>query len=60
MSSVAVTKDEHQIFTNAWRQVIPYGTDYSSLTKKQIWDAAQEIYKDSPELLNAAKKQIYN
>jgi hypothetical protein len=24
MASVAVTRAEHQVFTNAWRQAIPY------------------------------------
>jgi hypothetical protein len=58
MLSVAVTKAEHQTFTNEWRNLIPYGTDYSSLSKTQIWEAAQKVYKNYPELLNAAQKTI--
>ncbi|RXE58098.1 RHS repeat-associated core domain-containing protein, partial [Acetivibrio mesophilus] len=59
MLSVAVTKTEHQAFTNAWRKLIPYGTNYSTLTKTQIWNYAQEVYKDYPALLDAAKKTIF-
>jgi len=59
MDSVAVTTTEHQAFTNAWRQLIPYGTDYSKLNQSQIWDAAQKVYKDYPQLLDAAKNTIF-
>ena len=59
MDSVAVTKAEHQAFTNAWRSEIPYGTDYGNLTKTQIWDKAQTIYKNYPELLESAKNTIF-
>jgi hypothetical protein len=60
MKSVAVTKAEHQAFTNPWRQVIPFGTDYSTLSKDYIWEAAQEIYKDAPELMKAAQETVFN
>ena len=59
MLSVAVTAAEHQKFTNAWRSVFKYGTNYSVLTKNDIWKAAQEIYKDFPELLQAARKTLF-
>ncbi|WP_054750422.1 hypothetical protein [Ruminiclostridium josui] len=59
MLSVAVNKTEHQVFTNAWRAIIPYGTDYSKLSKDQIWQAAQKVYKNFPALLEAAKKTIF-
>ena len=59
MLSVAVTAAEHQKFTNAWRDIFKYGTDYSKLTKNDIWKAAQKIYKDYPELLKAAKKTLF-
>ena len=59
MLSVAVTKEEHQMFTKAWRQAIPYGTDYNSITVSQLWDAAKQIYKDYPDLLDAAKRTLY-
>lgn len=59
MLSVAVTPAEHQAFTNAWRDVFKYGMDYSTLTPEIIWDAAQDIYKDYPELLDAAEEILF-
>ena len=59
MLSVAVTPAEHQKFTNAWRQVFKYGTDYRFVTKDDIWEAAQKIYEDYPEILDAAKRILY-
>jgi hypothetical protein len=59
MLSVALTKWEHNIFTMAWRAAFPYGMDYSTLTVDDIWDVAQQIYKDYPELLDAAKEILY-
>ena len=56
MLSVALTTTEHQKFTNAWRSMIPYGSDYSELTREKLWDYARSIYKDYPDLLNAAKE----
>ncbi len=58
MSSIAVTPAEHQIFTNAWRQAIPYSSSKSLLntdtaTKAQIEAAARNIYADYPEILKA-------
>ena len=60
MLSVAVTKTEHQKFTNAWRSVFQYGMDYSTLGKTDIWKAAQQIYRDYPELLKAAKSVLFD
>jgi len=59
MLSVAVTKAEHQKFTNAWRAHFKYGMDYSDLTQADIWDVAQTIYKDYPDLLDAAYKTLF-
>lgn len=59
MFSVALTPEEHQVFTNAWRSLVPYGTDYTSLTKEQIWTYAQSIYMEYPELLEAARQTIF-
>jgi hypothetical protein len=53
MLSVAVTKAEHQAFTNAWRKLIPYGDDTRKATQEQILKAAREIYKDYPDILKA-------
>ena len=36
-----------------------YGMDYSELTIAELWDAAQEIYKDYPELLDAAEAILH-
>ena len=59
MLSVAVTATEHQGFTNAWRSIFPYGMDYSDVTIDMLWDAAQKIYKDYPDLLDAAKTILF-
>lgn len=53
MLSVGVTKAEHQIFTNAWRKMIPYGEGTANATREQIMKAAREIYKDYPDILKA-------
>jgi len=59
MLSIVLTKEEHQVFANAWRAAVPYGTDYATLSAQQIWEHAQRIYADYPELLDAAKKTIF-
>ncbi|MCK4764789.1 MAG: hypothetical protein KAW12_21505, partial [Candidatus Aminicenantes bacterium] len=52
--SIAVTKIEHQAFTNAWRKLIPYGISGTRrATKEKIMNVAREIYKDYPEILEA-------
>ena len=53
MASIALTKAEHQVFTNAWRQLIPYGQGTRNATPQQITNAAKRIYKDFPEILKA-------
>ncbi|KFA59025.1 hypothetical protein A9G48_04830 [Gilliamella sp. wkB18] len=50
--SIVLTKEEHQIFTNAWRKAIPYGT---KPTKELITKVAKEIYKYYPEILKVLK-----
>ncbi len=54
--SVVLTKAEHQVFTNAWRQRIGYANDNvllttSNATKEQVLAAARDIYKNYPEIL---------
>ena len=56
--SVALTKTEHQLFTNAWRKKIPYGTQYTYLTINEIWAVAQQVYANFPVLLEAARKAL--
>jgi hypothetical protein len=56
MASVVLTKEEHQIFTNAWREKIGYegskaATTTLNATRDQVENAAREIYKDYPEIL---------
>jgi RHS repeat-associated protein len=53
MLSVVVTKQEHQVFTNAWRKAIPYGTDYSTVPQQQIMSYARDIYANNPAILKA-------
>ena len=58
MLSVVVTSEEHAIFTDAWRKEFSYGIDYGKIGLDQLWAAAQKIYADYPELLDAAKKTL--
>lgn len=53
MGSVAVTKAEHQVFTNAWRSLIPYGSGTANATRDQVMGAAKEIYAEYPAILKA-------
>ena len=53
--SVAVTKAEHQVFTNAWRKLLPYGKSY---TINQVWNAAKKVYAKYPALLEAVRKAL--
>ena len=50
-----MTKKEHGIFTNVWKNKIPYGTN---ATAKQVKQAAKEIYKDYPETLKNRNMKI--
>ncbi len=59
MLSIIVDKPEHQVFTNAWRNAIAYGTNYSKVTTQELWLHAQEVYRDYPALLEAAKIQLF-
>ena len=58
MNAVALTREEHQQFTNAWRALIPYGEGTANATPEQIIEAAKEIYKDYPELLKGALENL--
>ena len=52
-ATVVVTRSEHQVFTNAWRQAIPYGAGTRTASRAQIEGAARQIYSDYPEILRA-------
>jgi hypothetical protein len=59
MPAVALTKAEHQPFTNAWRDAIPYKNGLGPLTTKtatraDITEACRDIYKNDPDLLRAS------
>ena len=61
---IVLTKAEHQRFTNAWRDFIGYTGQKMSLTTKtaspeDVWKAAQEVYKDFPELLEAVRAALF-
>ena len=48
-----------RIFSNMWRSFFKYGkTNYNKLSISQIWEAAQKIYADYPELLKAAAQTL--
>jgi len=55
---------EHQVFTNLWRAEIGYRNSGQAVTtlnatKEQIWTAAQKIYAQYPELLEAARLTLF-
>lgn len=51
--TILVTRSEHQVFTNAWRQAIPYGAGTRNATRFEIESAARRIYAAYPEILRA-------
>ena len=58
MQSIALTKAEHQLFTNAWRTEIGYSSSNAivktaNATKNQVLDAAKRIYTNHPEIIKA-------
>jgi RHS repeat-associated protein len=53
--SVLLTRAEHQVFTNLWRAVIPYGPWTALATPAQIFAAAEEIYFGFPDILAASR-----
>lgn len=56
--SVVLTKKEHRLFTNKWREVIHYAKDgerQAEITKKTVLDAAKKVYNDYPEFYEIVK-----
>lgn len=56
MKSIAVTPEQHQLFTNAWRSAIGYANDKtqfvtSTAGRTEIYNTARKIYMDFPEIL---------
>jgi RHS repeat-associated protein len=61
--SVALTAEEHQRFTNAWRKAIGYSRDKAPIKTvdaylEEVWTTAQHVYADYPELLNEVKQHL--
>jgi len=54
---IVLTKEEHRLFTNLWREAIHYATGESgvTITKEVVLDAAKKVYKDYPEFYNIVK-----
>ena len=55
--AAAVTPTEHQVFTNAWRHAIPYGSS-KNVPYERLWEVAQEVYRHHPALLDAVRKAL--
>jgi RHS repeat-associated protein len=65
MLSVALTKQQHQEFTNAWRDFIGYVNSNNPLTTTtaqvhDIWRSAQSVYEEFPLLLDAAYRTLFH
>ena len=62
--SVVLTPEEHQVITNAWRNAIGYSNSNNAIntltvTIDDIWNAAQDIYANYPELIEAARITLF-
>ena len=55
MLSVALTKGQHRVFTNRWRDVIGYLGVYKHLKPNDILNVARKVYEDTPELLEVVE-----
>ena len=49
--SIALTKEDHQIFTNLWRRNLNYGITHDHTD--EILKAGLDVYKDRPDLYGA-------
>ena len=61
--SIVLTREEHQAFTGAWRNAIGYDNMGSAIrtstaTLEDVWMAAQSVYRDYPELLDAVRRAL--
>jgi len=61
--SIVLTREEHQAFTSAWRNAIGYDNMGSAIrtstaTLEDVWMAAQSVYRDYPELLDAVRRAL--
>lgn len=53
--STPLNPQAHQVFTNLWRQALPYGQEYSL---EQVVAAAQDVYAEYPAMLNAVTEWL--
>lgn len=59
MMAVALTKSQHQVYTNRWRKAIGYGVDYTKYSMDNLLKVAQEkVYYDAPELVELLKQSV--
>lgn len=63
MRSIAVTPEQHQLFTNAWRTAIGYVNSKgewitTNVSKMRVYNNALEIYKDFPEIIEIIERAI--
>jgi hypothetical protein len=56
--SVAVTRAEHQAFTNAWRREIGYGVGTASAARATVEAAAQRICSGYPPILGRFDTEV--
>ena len=55
--AVALTHEQHAVFTKRWRAALPYGQKYSNL--KDILDIAKnKVYYDAPELFEIMVRDL--
>ena len=61
MPSIELTKSVHRVYTNAWRNTVPYGTRYTSgwAYKYQLYKASDSIYSGNRVLKMAARYTIW-
>lgn len=55
--SIALPHNQHVEFTNRWRRQIPYGK--SNRTKFELFEAANHVYYDHPELMGAVVETLF-
>lgn len=51
--ATSLSPDEHQAFTNLWRDKIPYGAGTAAATAEQVKAVAREIYVNYPWIIRA-------
>jgi hypothetical protein len=53
MISQALSRVNHQAFTNAWRNAIPYGHGTKTATREKVKKQKKIIYGNFPDILTA-------